>query len=170
MSDDDERARREKVNGKVLTLDRSLEDCIPYLFALLGIAGTDDRVARMDAQTRKRRTLDAIKRVLLRESLNQPLIVIVEDLHWIDDESQGVLNTLVDSIANARVLVLVNYRPEYSHRWGTRTYYTQLRLDPLGSESAGEMLTAILGGASATDDRGATQGERDLVQLKRLII
>jgi predicted ATPase/class 3 adenylate cyclase len=157
-SGDDERTRREKVNGKVLTLDHGLEDTLPYLFALLGIVEGDDRLAQMDAQIRKRRTLDAIKRILLRESLNQPLMVIFEDLHWIDDETQAVLNLLADSIGTARVLLPVNYRPEYSHSWGGKTYYTQLRLDPLGKESADEMLSALLG-----DDK-------DLILLKRLII
>ena len=112
----------------------------------------------MDGQIKKRRTLDAIKRILLRESLNQPLMVIFEDLHWIDDETQVLLNLLADSIGTAKILLLVNYRPEYSHQWGSKTYYTQLRLDPLGKESAEEMLSSLLG-----DDKG-------LIPLKRLII
>jgi predicted ATPase len=99
----------------------------------------------MDPQIKRRRTLEAIKRILLCESLNQPLIIVFEDLHWIDSETQALLNLLVDAIANARILLLVNYRPEYRHDWGGRTYYTQLRLDPLGSESAAEMLSALLG-------------------------
>ena len=109
-------------------------------------------------EIRRRRTLDAIKRLLLRESLNQPLIAIFEDLHWLDDGSRALLNLLADSIGSARVLMLVNYRPEFTHNWGNRTYYTQLRLDPLGAESGEEMLTALL-------DDG-----RDLVALKRVII
>src|SRR6201993_4122325 len=141
---DDERTRREKVAGKITILDRSLEDTLPYLFNLLGIVEGDDTLAQMDGQIRKRRTLEAIKRILLRESLNQPLMVIVEDLHWIDGETQALLNLLVDAIANARILLLVNYRPEYRHEWGSRTYYTQLRLDPLGKETAEEMLDALL--------------------------
>ena len=90
IGDDDERSRRAKVIGAVLALDRALEDTLPYLFALLGIIEGDDPLAQMDAQVRKRRTLDAIKRILLRESLNQPLMVIFEDLHWIDDETQAL--------------------------------------------------------------------------------
>ena len=142
---DDARKRREKVNGRVLTLDRALEDSLPYLFTLLGIAEGDDPLAQMEGQAKKRRTLDAIKRILLRESLNQPLMVIFEDLHWIDEETQAFLNLLADSIGTAKLLLLVNYRPEYTHSWGSKTYYTQLRLDPLGKESAEEMLTALLG-------------------------
>jgi class 3 adenylate cyclase/predicted ATPase len=169
VSDDDLR-RRERVTGKILTLDRNLEDTLPYLFTLLSLNPGDDQLGQMDPQIKRRRTQEAIKRVLLRETINWPLIVIVEDLHWIDDESQGVLNTLVDTIANARLLLLVNYRPEYRHQWGTRTYYTQLRLDPLGSDSAEEMLTSILGQTQPTPDRFATQDQRDLVELRRLII
>ena len=144
-SDDDARARREKIGGKVLMLDRTQEDTLPYLFALLGIVDGDDPLAQMDGQVKKRRTLDAIKRILLRESLNQPLMVIFEDLHWIDEETQALLNLLADSIANAKILLLLNYRPEYTHSWGNKTYYTQLRLDPLGNASAEEMLSALLG-------------------------
>ena len=157
-NEDDERTRREKVNGKVLTLDRALEDAIPYLFSLLGVVESDDPLAQMDAQVKKRRTLDAIKRILLRESLNQPLMVIFEDLHWIDEQTQEFLNLLADSIGTAKILLLVNYRPEYSHQWGSKTYYTQLRLDPLGRESAEEMLSALLGESA------------ELAPLKRLII
>ena len=156
-SEDDARARREKIGGKVLMLDRAQEDTLPYLFALLGIVEREDPLAGMDGQVRKRRTLDAIKRLLLRESLNQPLIIIFEDLHWIDDETQALLNLLADSIANAKILLLVNYRPEYSHQWNSKTYYTQLRLDPLGKESADEMLTALLGDGA------------EMAQLKRVI-
>ena len=145
IGDDDERSRRAKVIGSVLALDRALEDALPYLFALLGIVEGDDPLAQMDGQVKKRRTLDAIKRILLRESLNQPLMVFFEDLHWIDDETQAFLNLLADSIGTARLLLLVNYRPEYSHHWTNKTYYTQLRLDPLGKEGAEEMLTALLG-------------------------
>jgi tetratricopeptide (TPR) repeat protein len=172
-SEDDQRARRVKVNGNVLTLDRSLEDTLPYLFALLGIIDGDDPLAQMDAQVRRRRTLDAVKRILLRESLNQPLMVIFEDLHWIDEETQAFLNLLADSIGTAKILLLVNYRPEYSHQWGSKTYYTQLRLDPLGKESAEEMLSALLGDSAslARSVAGQRQGEgTDLSALKRLII
>jgi predicted ATPase len=157
-NEDDERTRREKVNGKVLTLDRTLEDAIPYLFNLLGIVAVDDPLAQMDGRIKKRRTLDAIKRILLRESLNQPLVVVFEDLHWIDAETEAVLRVLTDALANAPVLLLVNYRPEYTHAWSNRSYYTQLRLDPLQTENANELLLALLGDAD------------DLTALKRMVI
>jgi predicted ATPase len=142
---DDERKRREKVTGRLLALDRSLEDTLPYLFTLLGIVDGDDPLGQMDGQVRKRRTLEAIKRILLRESVNQPLLVIFEDLHWIDGETQAFLNLLVESIGTAKILLLVNYRSEYSHQWNGKTYYRQLSLDPLGKASADEMLATLLG-------------------------
>jgi len=120
-SEDDARTRREKVAGRITILDRALEDTLPYLFALLRIAEGDDPLAQMDGQVKKRRMLEAIKRILLRESLNQPLMVIFEDLHWIDEQTQELLNLLADSIATAKILLLVNYRPEYSHQWGSKT-------------------------------------------------
>ncbi len=156
---DDERKRREKVAGRIAILDRSLEDTLPYLFSLLGIVDGDDPLAQMDGQIKKRRTLEAIKRIILRESLNQPLTVIFEDLHWIDEQTQELLNLLADSIGTAKILLLVNYRPEYSHQWSSKTYYTQLRLDPLGKNSADEMLSALLGAspAPATQSPGASR-------------
>ena len=157
--EDDQRARREKVAGRIAILDRSLEDTLPYLFSLLGIVDGDDPLAQMDGRIRKLRTLEAIKRIVLRESLNQPLMVIFEDLHWIDEQTQALLNLLADSIGTAKLLLLVNYRPEYTHSWGNKTYYTQLRLDPLGKEGADEMLTELLGAspAPATQSAGASR-------------
>jgi class 3 adenylate cyclase/tetratricopeptide (TPR) repeat protein len=165
---DDERKRREKVNGKIITLDRALEDTLPYLFGLLGIVeGDDDPLAQLDPQLKRRRTLEAIKRILVRESLNQPLIVEFEDLHWIDSETQALLNLLVESLATARILLLVNYRPEYHHQWGNKTYYSQLRLDPLGKESAAEMLSALLASPAPADLSAGANRERPTVRVSR---
>jgi len=155
---DDQRRRREKVAGKIAILDRALEDTLPYLYSLLAIGTNEDGIVSMDAEIRQRRTRDAIKRVLLRESLNQPLMLIFEDLHWIDKESEGLIDLLVDSIAASRILLLVNYRPEYVHHWGSRSVYTQLRLDPLGRDSLEEMLNALVGTG------------KELDPIKRLII
>src|SRR3989441_9188566 len=155
---DDERQRKEKIAGKVLILDRSLEDTLPYLFALLGIDDSSASLQHMDPQIRRRRSFEALKRLFLRESLNQPLILIFEDLHWIDTETQGFLDTLSESIASAKILLLVNYRPEYRHEWGHKTYYTQLHLAPFGRAEAEELLTFLLG------------NDTSLTALKRLIL
>ena len=75
----------------------------------------------------------------------QPVLVVFEDLHWIDTETQALLDSLVESLPTARLLLLVNYRPEYQHGWGSKTYYAQLRLDPLPPASADAFLQALLG-------------------------
>ena len=156
--EDDDRRRSEKVEAKVNGLDLALAETLPYVLSLLGIAGAVAQLAMMDARIRRRRTLEAVKRIIIRECLKQPLVLIFEDLHWIDAETQELLDLLVDSVASARILMLVNYRPEYHHEWSNRTCYTQLRLDPLGGQSADEMLHALLG------------GDASLQSLKRLII
>ena len=112
----------------------------------------------LDPRQRRQRTLQALKQLLIRESQVQPLLVVFEDLHWIDSETQALLDGLVESLPAARLLLLVNYRPEYQHQWGSRTYYTQLRLDPLPPETAEELLGALLG-----SDAG-------LEPLKRMLI
>jgi class 3 adenylate cyclase/tetratricopeptide (TPR) repeat protein len=142
---DDHREMRAKVLGRVLGLDRGLEPLLPPLLALLDVPVEDPAWQNLDPPQRRQRTLDAVKRLLLRESQGQPLLVVFEDLHWIDGETQTLLDSLVESLGSARLLLLVNYRPEYEHRWGSKTAYSQLRLDSLPAESAAELLAALLG-------------------------
>ncbi|HET9488686.1 MAG TPA: sigma 54-interacting transcriptional regulator [Methylomirabilota bacterium] len=144
---DDKRMRREKVTERVLTLDKHLEETLPYLLPLLDVVDPRSTLAQMDPAARRRRTFDAVKALLLRESLNQPILVVVEDLHGIDDETLGFLDVLVDAVPEARVLLLVTYRPEHGHGWSGKTYYTQLRLDPLDAKQADEMTAALVGEA-----------------------
>jgi len=156
---DDTRAVRAKVTGTLLTLDRTLEDAIAPVLALLDALPPDDAFLALEPAHRRQRTLGAIKRLLLRESQVQPLLLIFEDLHWIDSETQVVLDTLVESLPSARVLLCVNYRPEYRHGWGSKTYYRQLRIDPLPPASAEELLGALVG-----DNRGLRQFKRLLIE------
>jgi predicted ATPase len=142
---DDLREIREKVTGRLLTLDEALKPMLPALLALLDVPVDDAAWQTMDPPQRRQRTLDAVKRLLLREAREQPLLLIFEDLHWIDGETQALLDGLVESLGSARLLLLVNYRPEYPHTWGGKTYYSQMRLDALPVESAGELLEALLG-------------------------
>jgi tetratricopeptide (TPR) repeat protein len=128
-----------------LTLDAALQDVIPALLALLDTLPDDSPFRQLDPSQRRQRTLTALKRVLLRESQVQPLLLVCEDLHWIDTETQALLDSLVESLPTAQILLLVNYRPEYQHGWGSKTYYTQLRLDPLPPLSVDEFLHALLG-------------------------
>src|SRR5499433_1754607 len=142
---DDTRTIRAKVTGQVLTLDPALQDTLPALLSLLDALPEDSPFVQLDPPQRRQHTLQALKRVLLRETQEQPLLLVFEDLHWIDSETQALLNSLVESLPTARLLLLVNYRPEYQHGWGSKTYYTQLRLDPLPPASAAEIVQALLG-------------------------
>jgi class 3 adenylate cyclase/tetratricopeptide (TPR) repeat protein len=142
---DDTRTIRAKLTGQVLTLDTALQDVIPALLALVDALPDDSPFRQLDPAQRRQRTLTALKRVLLRESQVQPLLLVFEDLHWIDTETQALLDSLIESLPTAQLLLLVNYRPEYQHGWGSKTYYTQLRLDPLPPLSADAFLHALLG-------------------------
>jgi len=157
-SDDSEDSRREKVSAKLHRLDAAVEESLPFLLSLLDIKDTSDALANMEARRRHQRTLEAAVGLFLRESLNQPLFLILEDLHWIDPETQGFLDLMASSIAASPILMLVNYRLEYRHDWGRYSHYSEVVLNPLATDSAEEMLASMLGRGSGIDP------------IKRLII
>jgi tetratricopeptide (TPR) repeat protein len=155
---DDGQRIREKVTAKLLTLDPALGPTLPACLTLLDVQFDDPSWQDLDPPQRRQRTLDAMKRLLLQESKTQPLLLVFENLHWLDAETETLLDRLIDDLPSARVLLLVNYRPEYTHGWDSKTYYTQLRLDPLPPESADELLQGLLG------------NDASLAPLKRLLI
>jgi class 3 adenylate cyclase/tetratricopeptide (TPR) repeat protein len=142
---DDGRRIREKLTGRLLTLDPALGPSLPAFLALLEVPVEDPQWSALDPSQCRQRTLDALKRLLLRESQMQPLLLVFENLHWIDAETQAFLEGVVESLPAARLLLLVNYRPEYQHGWRNKTYYMQLRLDPLPPVSAEALLQSLLG-------------------------
>src|SRR5947208_8627846 len=156
-----------------------LKDSIPAILALLGALPNHEEDAlvshgsngrwqdvsdaikkfnEMEPQQRRRQTFESLKRLMIRESQKQPLLLVFEDLHWIDNETQAFLDDLVESLPMARMLLLVNYRPGYSQSWADKTYYTQIRVDPLQSASAEELLHHLLG------------NDKELAPLKELLI
>ena len=148
---------RAKVTGQAADAgSRPCRPTLPALLALLDAAGGQPLPGSLDPPQRRQRTLEALKRLLLRESQVQPLLLVFEDLHWIDAETQALLDSLVESLPTARLLLLVNYRPEYQHGWGSKTYYTQLRLDPLPPASAEELLQALLGDDPESGSRSSS--------------
>ena len=142
---DDHREMHAKIIGRVLGLDRSLEPLLPPFLALLDVPVEDAAWMALDPRRRRQRTLDAIRHLLVRESQVQPLLVIFEDLHWIDGETQALLDGLVEGIGSARMVLVVNYRPQYQHRWGGKPVLSQIRLDSLPAESTTQLLAALLG-------------------------
>ncbi len=149
---------RQKITGKLITLDESLRPALPAFFALLDVPVDEPAWQSLDPSQRRQRTLDAVKRMLLRESQRQPMVLVFEDLHWVDNETQALLDSLVDSLPAARILLLVNYRPEYRHSWESKTCYSQLRIDPLSPDGAEDLLHALLG-----DDVGLQEIKRFLI-------
>jgi len=148
QANDDERTRRARVIGKVLSLDHSLEDTLPYLYALLDIEEHPSPLQEMDAHIVQQRVNDALTRLWLRESANRPLVLICEDLHWVDGATHAFLNSLSEGLAAAHLLLLVNYRPEYRHAWEQKVTFTEVPLAVLGAGETDEFLTLLLG----TDD------------------
>ena len=142
---DDVHQRHTKVTNTLQALDRALPSSLPAILALLDVPVDEPRWQALEPRQRRQQTLDAWKHLLLRESQEQPLLVVVEDLQWIDAETQACLDSLVESLPAARLLLLVNYRPEYQHGWSSKSYYTQLRLDPLPRASAEALLSVLLG-------------------------
>jgi len=155
---DEPRTIRAKVTGHLLTLEESLEETIPAILSLLNALPNGSPFLQLEPPQRRQRTLDAFKLIMLRESQVQPLLLVIEDLHWLDIETQAFLDSLVERLPTAQLLLLVNYRPEYQHQWNSKTYYTQLRLDPLPTENVEEFLCAMVG------------AHPDLEPLKQLLI
>jgi class 3 adenylate cyclase/tetratricopeptide (TPR) repeat protein len=155
---DDDQAIRERVAGKLLALDRVLNPLLTPLLALLDVAIVDDAWEALDHGQRRQRTLEAVRQLLVRESQVQPLFLLFEDLHWVDSETQALLDSLVESLPTTRVLLLTTYRPEYEHAWGLKSHYLQVRIDPLPPATADILLGSLLG------------EDRTLQPLKQLLI
>jgi class 3 adenylate cyclase/tetratricopeptide (TPR) repeat protein len=136
---------REKVTDRLLALDPRFGELAVPILALLDMPVPDAQWAGLDPPQRRQQTNDAIKRLLYRESENQPLLIVLEDLHWVDRATEILLDALVERLATARIALLVNCRPEYQLPWGSKTSFTQLRLEPLDHAGAGELLAALLG-------------------------
>lgn len=149
-----------KLKDKINALDPVLHVILPALQALLDLPVDDDsgEWQRLTAEERRQRTRDAVKLLFVRLSRSRPLILVVEDLHWLNEETQALLDGLVDALAAAPLYLLVTYRPEYQHDWAGKSYFRLIRADPLQADMADRMLRALLGADPALDD------------LRRLII
>jgi class 3 adenylate cyclase/tetratricopeptide (TPR) repeat protein len=157
---EDKQSARSKILQRMMALDAALRNAAPAILALLdalpdgpsadlaGYDGVAEAIAAFEAaelQEKRTQTFDALKQLLLRESAAQPLLVLFEDLHWIDSETQTFLDLLVESVPAARMLLLVNYRPGYSHGWAPRDHYTLIRLEPLPPGGADALLASLVG-------------------------
>jgi class 3 adenylate cyclase/tetratricopeptide (TPR) repeat protein len=131
---------------------------LPPLLALLGLAVDDPRWVRLDAEQKRRRTVEAVKYALVRSGRERRVAIVVEDLHWADAETLAVLDALVDSAAASELLVLVSYRPEHRHAWGGKTYYREVAMDTLAARDTEILLDQLLG------------SERSLAPVKPVLV
>jgi len=148
---DDARVIREKIATKVVALDPALEAHVPALHALADLEPQDPAWPQLDPPQRRRRIQEAVRSVLLAETRRQPVVLIVEDLQRVDEETQALLDALVDRLRGSRLLILVAYRPEYQHAWGSRPGYAQIRIDPFPPALARTLLDTLLGTEPALD-------------------
>jgi DNA-binding NtrC family response regulator/tetratricopeptide (TPR) repeat protein len=145
---DDKDRVKERIRERVLSLE--LASALPALFALLDVHNDDAPWSALDPSQKRERTLEAVKLLLLEESHVRPVIVVFEDLHWIDSETQAVLDTLIESLPSHRALLLASYRTEHQHTWNSKTYYAQLRIGPLSPDNAHALLDRLVGRDEAT--------------------
>jgi class 3 adenylate cyclase/tetratricopeptide (TPR) repeat protein len=148
----------EKVRTRLAALDQSLLTLLPVLHALLDL-GVDQEWQQLELLQRQRRIVDAIKTLLLRVASDRPLILVLEDLQWIDAETHAALDELEKVLADARILLVVTYRREYVNRWLAGGRCQAIALEPLADELAHELLRAQLG-----DGIGLEQVKRLLVE------
>jgi class 3 adenylate cyclase/tetratricopeptide (TPR) repeat protein len=146
LADRDQGAKvAERVQSRLRALGPALETHLSAILHLLGVPLDDAQWDLLDPRDRRRRTADAVRALLVRESVAHPLLVVFEDLHWIDAGTQECLDALVESLPTARAALLINYRPEYQHHWSLKSYYTQIPVAPLPRAGAGQLLESLLG-------------------------
>ncbi len=135
---------RKKMEEKILDLDEKLKGVIPPFQSLLSLKVDDEAFSRLEPKEKREKTFEALRDLMIRVSRQNPLVLVVEDLHWIDKTSEEFLGYLIGWLATAPILLLLLYRPEYTHPWGSKSYYTKIGLDQLGTESSSELVKAIL--------------------------
>jgi class 3 adenylate cyclase/tetratricopeptide (TPR) repeat protein len=150
----------DKVSSRLRGPDDGLVAGIPVVLSLLDAPVRDEAWEALDPTQQRRRVLDFLRRLLLRESQIQPVCLVVEDMHWIDSETQSLLDRLIESLPTARILCLVSSRPQFEPGWGTKSYYAEISLDPLAPELAQSLVDALLGAAPGLGPLKAQMIER----------
>ena len=112
----------------------------------------DGAYLQLQPQQKKERTFEAIRDLLVQESENKPIVLAVEDLHWIDKTSEEFLNYLIDRLAYTHILLILLYRPGYTHTWGSKSYYIKIGVDQLSNKSSAELVQSILDGAEVVPE------------------
>jgi predicted ATPase len=135
---------RKKIEEKIFRLDANLMGILSPFHDVLSLKVDDEAYLQVEPLERKTRIFESLRNVFIRESQNQPLILVIEDLHWIDKITEEFLNYLIGWLQNTKVFLILLYRPEYTHQWGNKSYYTKVGLTQLGSDSSSLLVQAIL--------------------------
>jgi predicted ATPase len=142
---DDPAGARAKVTRRVLGLDPALADDLPLLLDFLEVPDPAQPAPQLAPEVRMRRIFKTVRQLIKRRSEQEILIMLVEDLHWFDPQSEAFLEQLIESYPGSRTLVLTNFRPEFSARWMRHSYYRQVPLPALGGTAVSELLGGLLG-------------------------
>ena len=134
-----------RITKSLLELEKSLAVTLPAFLSLFGLPSEEREWGSLELQARKNRTLNAIQDVVLTESRRQPVILLLEDLHWADVDTIVLLDRLVERVATSQVLILVSYRPEFGHTWNKLFSYTQLRIETLSYNASTDLVNTLLG-------------------------
>jgi class 3 adenylate cyclase/tetratricopeptide (TPR) repeat protein len=141
---DDDASISAKIERGMGALGEEIQPAIPHVKYLLSVPPGDDAVPNLDAQQRRLKLFEALRAMMLQGGQRRPLILVVEDLHWIDKTSEEVLLYLADSLPTARVLLLVTYRPDYQNPFSERTYTTRLGLRTLSDHDSLQLAAGML--------------------------
>ena len=141
---DQELLIKKKMEEKILQLDEKLKGALPAFHALLSLKVEDQSYPKLEPVQKREKAFEAIRDLLVRESQDRPIILVVEDLHWIDKTSEEFFGYLIEWLANTQIMLVLLYRPEYTHKWGSKSYYTKIGLTQLTSQSSAELIQAIL--------------------------
>ncbi len=137
---------REKMKKRILGLDENLKTVISPFEELLSLKVEDGEYAKLEPQQKREKTFEAFRDLTIRGSQERPLILAIEDLHWIDKTSEEFLDYMIGWLPNMRILLILLYRPEYTHTWGSKSYYRKIGVDQLSSGTSAELVRAILDG------------------------
>ena len=143
---------KKKVAEKIAQLDDKLEAILPPLHEILSLKVEDEEYLKLEPQKKRERTFEAIRDLLIRESQNRPLILAVDDLQWIDKTSEEFLNYFIGWLANRHILLVILYRPEYTHLWASKSCYSQIRVEQLPINTSAELVQSILEGGEVVPE------------------
>jgi class 3 adenylate cyclase len=150
--EDQEDIIKKKLADKILQFEKRLKSALPSFQAILSLKVEDDAYLQLEPAVKKIRTFEAIRDLLVCESENKPVVFVVEDLHWIDSISEEFLNYLIDWLAGTHILLILLYRPEYTHQWGSRSYYSKIGMDQLTTKSSAQLVQNILEGGDVVPE------------------